>query len=349
MALPPLPQEDLDHILEHTRGLWEDLRGQRIFLTGGTGFFGVWLLESLALANDRLHLDVQATVLTRNPDDFRRNAPHLADHPAIRLHVGDVRSFDFPDGHFSHVIHAATEADSRMIDSNPLQVFDVNVEGTRRVLEFARLADARRFLFTSTGAIYGRQPADIELVPESFAGGIDPMDILSAYGVAGEAKRAAESLCAIYSRQFGLTSVIARCFAFVGPRLPLDGKFAIGNFIRDGLAGDPIRIAGDGSPYRSYLYAADLAIWLWTLLMRGTNAQAYNVGSHAALSIAATAQAVSDCFAHAPAVVIAQAPDPALPPSRYVPSTHKARTELGLRVTVDLHDSIRRTLRWMGP
>ena len=102
---------DLDHVLAHTQGLWEELRGQRVFITGGTGFFGCWLLESFAWANNRLNLDATAVVLTRSVERFQRKAPHLASHPAIHFHIGDVRDFDFPDGHFAHVIHAATEAE----------------------------------------------------------------------------------------------------------------------------------------------------------------------------------------------------------------------------------------------
>src|SRR5258706_8245549 len=105
---------DLDHILAHTQGLWEPLRGQRIFLTGGTGFFGCWLLESFARANDALGLDASTLVLTRNVAAFKAKAPHLAAHPAIRFHSGDITSFDFPPGRFSFVIHAATEASARL-------------------------------------------------------------------------------------------------------------------------------------------------------------------------------------------------------------------------------------------
>src|SRR6266699_1485011 len=101
----PVPREDLEHVLAHTRELWEELRGNRIFITGGTGFFGCWLLESFAWANDKLDLHAAAVVLTRNAEAFRTKAPHLADHPAIRLHTGDICSFDFPSGSFSHVIH----------------------------------------------------------------------------------------------------------------------------------------------------------------------------------------------------------------------------------------------------
>ena len=344
--MPPLPPSDLDHILAHTQGLWEELRGRRIFITGGTGFFGCWLLESFAWANDKLDLNSTAAVLTRNPAAFQIKAPHLASHPAIQFHRGDVRDFAFPEGEFSHVVHAATEADLQVMAGDPLQVFDVNVEGARRVLEFARRSGVRRFLFTSSGAVYGRQPADLDRIPEDFSGGPNPIDTQSAYGIPGEAKRAAESLCALYALQFGLETMVARCFAFIGPHLPLDGKFAVGNFIRDALRGSTIQVKGDGTPYRSYLYASDLAIWLWTILFRGHPAQAYNVGSETGMTIGEVAQAVRDSVTPPPPVQIGQPSNPSQPSSRYVPSTLKARTELGLRETVDLRDGIRRTGLW---
>jgi len=146
---------DLDHILAHTEGLWEELRGKRLFITGGTGFFGCWLLESFVWANECLGLDASAVVLTRNPVGFRAKAPHLAGHPAIELELGDVRLFRFPKGEFPIVIHAATEAYFEPSPPQPLSVFDPDIEGTRRVLEFASSHGTERFLFTSSGAVYG--------------------------------------------------------------------------------------------------------------------------------------------------------------------------------------------------
>ena len=328
-----LPTEDLEHVLGRTRDLWEELRGQRLFITGGTGFFGRWLLESLLWANDRLSLGLSALVLSRNPDAFREKAPRVAGHPAIQFHPGDVRSFEFPKGGFSHIIHAATEASARLNAEDPLTMFDTILDGTRRALEFACHCGAGKFLLTSSGAVYGRQPPEMARVPEDYAGAPDPIDSRSAYG---EGKRAAETLCTLFSRQHGIEAKIARCFAFVGPHLPLDIHFAIGNFIRDGLKGGPIVVQGDGTPHRSYLYAADLTIWLLTILFRGHNGRSYNVGSEEGVSIAELAHLVAASCGPEVAVIVRGKPDLSKAPERYVPSTERASRELGLVLWISL-------------
>ena len=333
---------DLDHILTHTRGLWEELRGKCLFITGGTSFFGCWLLESFARANDEFDLNASALVLTRDYDTFQRKAPHLAANPAIQFHTGDVRNFDFPEGKFSHIIHAASiSASAKFKNEDPQLMFDTIFEGTRHTLDFAARCRAEKFLLTSSGAVYGRQPPELTRVPEDYCGAPDPADPSSAIG---EGKRAAEFICALYSRKYGIETKIARCFAFVGYYLPLDIQYAIGNFIRDGLNGGPIHVRGDGAPYRSYLYAADLTIWLWTILLKGESCRPYNVGSEEAMTIAELAHEVARCFQKPVAVKIAGMPEPGKPAERYVPSTKRVQEELGLRQIIDLSDGIKRTI-----
>jgi nucleoside-diphosphate-sugar epimerase len=338
MTTNPLAR-DLDHVLDQTSDLWGDLRGARVFLTGGTGFFGCWLLETLLWANDHLKLGASAVVLTRDGRAFGRKAPHLVSHQHVTLQDGDVRTFAFPAGEFSHVIHAAT---SSSLPVEPLVMFETIVGGTRRVLEFARESGATRFLLTSSGAVYGRQPPELTHLPEDYGGAPDPVNARHVYG---EGKRAAEMLCGLYASP-SLHPTIARGFAFVGPHLPLDVHFAAGNFIRDALAGRAITIGGDGTPFRSYLYAADLAIWLWTILLKGQPLRPYNVGSEAAISIADLARAVASTISPQPEVRIAGTAIPGIPPERYVPSTMRVRHELGLTMTVGLDEALRRTVDW---
>jgi dTDP-glucose 4,6-dehydratase len=338
-----LLSRDLDHILEHTKALWENLREKKVFVTGGTGFFGKWLLESFLWANDQLKLDAQMHVLSRSPDSFKTKYPHFAKAPGIRFHQGDVRDFEFPHERFDFIIHAATDASSQLNAENPLLMVDTIVEGTRRTLEFARHCGAKRLLLTSSGAVYGKQPPDLSNIPEDYQGAPDPVQPASAYG---EAKRLAELFCSIYQKEYDLKITIARCFAFVGPYLPIDIHYAIGNFIRDGLAGGPIYVSGDGTPYRSYLYSADLATWLWTILFRGTPGEAYNVGSKDAISIKDLAYEVAASFPNSPKVVIAKSPAPGKPVERYVPSTKKARESLGLDSWIDLKETLNKTIKW---
>ena len=344
-ACSPLPEEDLEHVLVRTRSCWDEARGQACFLTGGTGFFGMWLLESFAHANDRLALGATATVLTRQPAAFARKAPHLAARPDVRLVAGDVRDFPFPPGEFPFVIHAATSTSVANDDAARAAMLDEIIGGTRRVLAFAAQAGARKLLLTSSGAVYGPQPVGVTHQPEEPHGGLPPLPPEAAYGVG---KRQAEQLCADHVRATGCVAKAARCFAFVGPHLPLDGRYAIGNFLRDALRGEPIRVAGDGTPRRSYLYAADLAVWLWTILFHGQSARTYNVGSMHDVSVAELAATVNATVGHGRPVTIAQSPVPGQTPSRYVPDTRRAQTELGLQENFSLAEAIRRTARWQG-
>jgi nucleoside-diphosphate-sugar epimerase len=334
---------DLDHVIEHIRPLRKELEGARLFITGGTGFIGCWLLESLAWANEKLGLGAEALVLTRNVEAFAHKAPHLAGRPDIRFQVGDVRNFAFPAGQFSHVVHAATEASAKLNNEQPLLMLDTIVDGTRRALDFSVQCGAKQFLLTSSGAVYGRQPPALTHVPEDYTGGPDVSDPLS---VTYEGKRLSELLCAIYASRHGIEAKVARIYALVGPHLQLNLHYAMGNFIRDALAGGPIKVKGDGTNYRSYLYAADLAIWLWTILIRGASNRPYNVGSTKPFTIREVAEAVSRNVPGQAAIEIAQKPVPGQAAARYVPETARAQKELGLREWIPLDEAIRRTANW---
>jgi nucleoside-diphosphate-sugar epimerase len=331
--------DDLDHILELTGNLWEELRDRRLFLTGGTGFFGMWILESFVAANEKFKLNASIVVLTRDANAFKAKAPRLAKNKAIQFHIGDVRDFNFPEGEFNYIIHAAADFGK----TDPLVCFNTIVEGTRRTLDFAAQANTKKFLFLSSGAVYGKQAVDATRIPEDYIGAPNSIDKTAAYG---EGKRAAEFLCAYYSQKYGIETKIARCFAFVGPYMPLDAHFAIGNFIRDALKGASINIQGDGTPRRSYMYATDLTIWLWTILLRGQSCRAFNVGSEEEISIADLAHMVANISEKNIEIKIAKSPDPGTLVDRYIPSTKGAQTELGLKHTVPLEEAIRKTVKF---
>lgn len=337
-------EKDLVSIFERCQNIWMDLKDANIFITGGTGFIGCWILESLIYATRRLNLNIKATVLTRSIDAFVAKAPHLATSPFVVLLEGDVSNFSFPIGNFSYVIHAATEASAELNENYPLQMFKTVIDGTERVLDFAVHKKVLKMLFLSSGAVYGQQPWEMLNVPESYIGGPSCTDPRATYA---EAKRSAEMLCAIYQKQYGLQTSIARIFALLGPYLSLDIHFAAGNFIRDAIHGRQIVIKGNGRPCRSYLYTSDLVVYLWHILVRGMSCKPYNVGSEVGISIRDLAERVSELLGGV-APLILNSEDAGWNQGRYVPSVELISSQLGLSQTVTLDQAILRTAMWNG-
>lgn len=267
---------------------------------------------------------------------FARELPRLAKRREFEWLAGETDSFSYPAGRFDYIIHLATPSAAE-VSAGGAALTLATLQGMQRVLQFARQAGARRLLLASSGAVYGRQPPELGHIPEDYNGAPDLRQPMSAYG---EIKRMSELMCALTPE---VDCVIARGFAFVGPYLPLTDKFAVGSFIRDVLADGPIRIQGDGSPLRSYLYAADLTIWLLTLLVRGRSSEAYNVGSDDAISLAGLARTLAATTGTAIDIAQAATGEQA---ERYVPAIDKARDELGLEVRVPLPAALRRTMDW---
>lgn len=337
-----VPAADLEHILEHTGDIWRDLAGTRLFVTGGTGFFGIWLLEAIAAANDRLKVGVGATVLSRDPAPFLARMPHLASRSEFTWLVGHPATFAFPHDHHDYILHLATATSAHLGETDPRRMLETKFASIRHILDYARYTGARRMLVTSSGAIYGAQPANLSHMPETYTGAPDPTKSASAYG---QGKRLVEQMCAISP---DVEAVIARCFAFIGPHLPLNARFAAGNFLRDALAGGPIVIQGDGRAIRSYLHSADLTIWLLTLLLRGQAGQAYNVGSDEAVSTLDLAQRMA-ALAPSPSAVVMKGistQSKEAPADTYVPDIQRARSTLGLEVALDLNAALLRTMEW---
>jgi dTDP-glucose 4,6-dehydratase len=198
-------------------------------------------------------------------------------------------------------------------------------------------------LYTSSGAVYGKRPPARTCLNEDAS--ISPPD-LGPGGAYAEAKRFGELYCALAGEAAGIEVKLARGFTFTGPYLPLDGPLAVGNFVDDVLRGRDILVKSAGTAVRSYLYGADLAGWLWTILTRGVHARPYNVGSDQPVSILDVARLVAQLGGTSTQVQVTEAAGPNDPIDYYVPDITRARQELGLDVWTRLPDAIGRTLAW---
>jgi dTDP-glucose 4,6-dehydratase len=336
---------DFEAITTSCAPLFSSLQGKRLLLTGGTGFFGKWLLGFFNYAYRTRGLDLELLVLSRNPEAFARDYPQFLS-PQVRWIRGDIRTFplDLP---VDYVIHGATEASAVLNEQNPLEMLDVITQGTSHLLRVCSGKKPSKILLLSSGAVYGTQPPHFSHQPDDSQ---TAPDIHAASNAYGEGKRLSELLGAIHHKVTRQEVAFARCFAFIGPYLPLDTHFAVGNFMNDCLHHRPIVIQGDGTAYRSYLYAADLVSWLLTILVTGKNLTSYNVGSEESLTILEIAQAMSRTWERLTGekipVEVRGIPTLNAPVHRYVPSTLRARTELGLKVSHSLDQGLQKSLTW---
>jgi nucleoside-diphosphate-sugar epimerase len=314
------------------------LSGASILLTGATGWFGVWLLEALCAADDMLRLGIRITAVSRDPERFTARFPRFGDDPRIRWIKTDIRQLEPLFGGFSHVIHAATDTSLQSERDAPGQLFDTIVQGAHRAITAAG-TQCKGFLLLSSGAVYGPARENCERFVERAPGESDPSSLKDAYA---RGKNVAEQICAAAADN-GLPVRIARCFAFVGPHMPFDKHFAIGNFIADAVEGRVIRVKSDGRPLRSYLYMTDLVRALVAILAGGAGVKPYNVGSDAALTIEQLARCV-DRVAGGRGVTIEGVPSD--PRDRYIPDTTRLRVELGCAPEIALDTAVARTAAW---
>jgi dTDP-glucose 4,6-dehydratase len=277
LGLAGLPEDDLSHIVEQVQEDVDLLDGARIVVTGASGFVGTWLTASLVevlRSNPKLTFEIIVLVRDERTARFRLGAGIWHNVTPV---ISDVNDQWPAFGPVTHAIHGATPSSARTGGGNVRQVLMTAVTGTHRLIEaIGNDLQPPRVLNLSSGAVYGPQPPDIERMPETWPGGPTPYSPASPYA---EGKRAAESLLSQAQRESLLHVVQARLYAFVGPLLPTDEHFAIGNFVGDTAHGRSINVLGDGSAVRSYLDTRDMAVWLLKLLVRGDSHMAYNVGS----------------------------------------------------------------------
>lgn len=309
-----------------------------LLVIGGSGFFGKSILDAF----QRNLLDSwginSLMIMARHPEELQKNHSQLITSK-VKLLKGDIASINelpFAD----YVIHAAASTDARNYHLAPLKERSNIIRGTLNYCELAKeFHQKSKIVYVSSGAVYGAQPHDLEKIPEDFDF-LDAEQLPESKKDYAYAKRDSEKAINDLGN-YGLDVSIARCFAFLGPWLPLDQHFAIGNFINDGLNLRPININAKHKVYRSYMYADDLVEWLMTIAEKSrTSSPVYNVGSDQSILIDELAQKISTIFGQN-APMYSHESDYI---DRYVPNIDKAKNELNLKNKYHLDDAIRLTI-----
>jgi dTDP-glucose 4,6-dehydratase len=319
------------------------LKGETILITGGTGFVGSWIIESINYLNKKYDFNTTLYVLGKHTKEHQEKYPHLYRSENIKTIQQDVRQLAELPSEISWIIHAAATPDNRVHASKPLDVIDTIVNGTSRLLEVASLLpNLNKIVNLSSGLIYGRHSVSSELISEDTVCNLNCASMSSSYA---EAKRMCETLTNVYRSQFRIPIVTLRPFAFIGPYQHLDRPWAINNFLRDAINGSQIKILGNENTVRSYMYPADMAYWILSSLANGKDGLTINLGSAEGTTLRSLSEVVASNFVNKPSIS-SNLNNTSEVAGSFVPSVEKAKRELNLSATIKLEDAIKRTINW---
>lgn len=352
-------QADLAYIAEALSGEFEEMAGSRLLITGGAGFLGYYLIQSVlhwnAAGQPSRAIDV--TVY----DNYIRGVPEwleaLSGDPRLHLVRHDITAplpEDFPRIDF--LIHAASIASPTYYRKYPIETMDANIGGLRQLLDYAsRRREAgdpmRGILFFSSSEVYGDpDPAQIP-TPETYNGNVSFTGPRACYD---ESKRYGETLCVNFARSHGIPVRSARPFNNYGPGLKISDRRVLPDFARNILAGEDIVLLSDGSPTRTFCYVADAVVGYYKILVRGESGEAYNIGvAEPEISMGDLAERFAalgrELFGYQGQVIRKRSEDDLYltdNPNRRCPRIDKAREALGYHPGIDLEDGLRRTLLW---
>ena len=291
MKMPdPVVADDLTDILSADIP-WEQLCGCGVLITGASGFIGGHLVEALAWLNRRNPAArIRIHALARHAERLKRRLPWLMIPDEVVPVIQDVTAPVTTQSPIHFIIHAASPASPRHYLKQPVATILANTEGTRRLLDLARLHRSR-LLFLSSGAVYGESIRDTESIGETDFGADDPLSPRACYG---ESKRLGETLCRAYFTEFGVDACIARVSHCYGPGMSENDGRAIADLLDDVRHHRDIRLDSDGSASRPFCYVSDTVLGLFHVLLKGKAGEAYNVGETRETTILELAQRMID-------------------------------------------------------
>lgn len=351
-------EEDLERLCQRLEAEFQTLAGRHLLITGGGGFLGYYFVQAVTHWNrTRDDRSVQLTVVENGARGIQNWLRDLAGAPGFSLLLHDATTplpASVPE--LDYVVHAAGIASPTYYRQYPLETMDANVMGLRLLLERAR-AQAERgrplsgFLFLSSSEIYGDPTPENIPTPETYRGNVSCTGPRACYD---ESKRYGETLSVVFARKYGVPVTIARPFNNYGPGLRLDDGRVIPDFARCILEGRDIVMYSDGTPTRTFCYAADAVSGYYKVLVRGRAGEPYNIGVESPeISMRDLAELMSrlgrELFGYGGRVVLQANPERDYlvdNPQRRCPVVAKARHEIGYAPEVSLEEGLRRSLLW---
>lgn len=338
---------DVQSIAEELGKVLAPLAGTTLLVTGGSGFLCSYLLDTIAYLNDTAWNDPCRLISVDNlRSGIASRVAHLAERPEFRFLHHDVSEPLELGEPVDWIIHGAGIASPTFYRKYPLETVDVNVAGTRRMLELARRASIRSILYISTSEIYGDPEPHFIPTPEDYRGSVSCTGPRACYD---ESKRLAESLCAIYRNLYATPVKVIRPFNVYGPGQRLDDRRIVPDLISAALERRPLVLYSDGRATRSFCYVSDAIRAMFLILLSGADGQAFNVGNdEREISMADFARELSRVAGPPPLEVVYQTSnDPQYltdNPQRRCPDLTKLRSRFSWQPKVGLTEGLRRTL-----
>jgi len=343
----PIIREDIERIASAVLP-WESLRNKTVLVTGGGGFLAGYLIKSLLTASRQRALNMRVVCIARR---IRSVSARLSgcigasDFVALEHDISRPLPEDFERADF--IVHAASQASPKYYGVDPVGTLLANSTGTMYLLDHAVRSQAEKFLFFSSGEVYGVPIDGARLIGEEDYGYLDPMKVRSCYA---ESKRIGETMCAAWAQQHGLHTSVVRPFHTYGPGMALDDGRVFADFVADVVAGRDIVLKSDGLAQRPFCYVADATLGFLTVLLRGEKAQAYNIANpQAEVSMRDLATAIAGLFPERRVGVRFDIPDASnvylkSPIARACPSIAKLHA-LGWEPVVGIEEGFRRTIQ----
>lgn len=316
-----------------------DLACARFMITGATGLIGSTLVRCL-LALDN---GVSITIPVRNKE--KAIAMYGADVSRLNIVECDLMEYCTSlDEEFDYIIHCASPTAGKYMNEHPVETYELAVETTRALLQYARKHTINGMVYVSSLEYYG-QNFDDQIITEDFQGYVDATSARSSYPMG---KRAAEYLCASYALEYGMPAKVARLTQTFGAGVAADDNRVFAQFARSVMAGTDIILHTTGESAKPYCYTTDCASAILTILLKGANGEAYNVANQDTyISIREMAEFLRDNFNPEIKVTVEEHPEMGYAPVTKLHLSSEKLMALGWEPQYDLKEMFRRLMNRM--